>query len=137
MSFWNYLSGSERAKYIALFLVGAAIGVGAVVLGVVGRLSALAVFLIVTSVFVPIATRALKIKTAALKKMSPEKLSEKERKDLKETEGLVKLGESFKHSKKERAFVIFVFVVCISIALLGYLYIYLRYPEIWKIVQGE
>ena len=137
MSFWNYLSGSERAKYITLLLIGAAIGVGVVVLGVVGRLSALAVFLIITSVFVPIATRALKIKTATLKKMSPEELSEKEKKDLKETEEFVKLGESFKYSKKEWAFIIFVFVVCILIAILGYLCIYLRYPEIWKIVQGE
>ena len=134
MSFLKYLSISEKIKYVLLALIGAVIGIGAVILGIKGRLDAWVVLMIVTSVFVPIASQALKIKTSALKKIPPEQLFQKEKKDLKETEEIIKLGESFKYSKQDKMILALTLVTCSIFAFFGYLYIKLRYPEIWRII---
>lgn len=131
MSFWNYLSSPEKIKYIVLELMGGLVGIGVVILGFAGKMKSWAVLLVVFSIVVPLLSRALKLRITAYKRTPPEKLSEKEKKDWRQIEKLV---SSAKRSKREKKLVFLVFVFCVIFSLLGYLYLFLRYPDVMRII---
>lgn len=134
MSFWNYLSPSEKTKYIVSGLIGGLVGVTAIILiilAIAGKMKSWAAYLVAFSIVVPLLSRALKLRITAYKKIPLEKLSEKEKKDWRQIEKLVSSAKWF---KRERKLVFLIFVFCVIFALLGYLYIFLRYPDVMRII---
>lgn len=68
MSFWCYLSPSEKIKYIVLGFIGAFVGVTAVILGIAGKIKSWIVFFVVFSTVVPLLSEVLKLRITAYKR---------------------------------------------------------------------
>ncbi len=131
MSFWKYLKGKEKVKYILFAAVGSIIAVASLLLVVLGYFKVWLGVMIVFAAAVPVLSKGLRLKIKAYERAPSKELSEKDRKQWEQAK---KLTASAKRTSGERKFVRRAFFICLIFAVLMLLFMFLAYSKEMRIL---